>query len=592
MRARTTLALLATAGTLLLAGCSSLGAAAPARPLACDDGLKAAFHPDAQTTVVAVRAVREGEMLTAVDSPQPVRAARDMCMVKLLVGPGVTAEKDRNAKSWSEGIGMEIWLPAPAGWNERIRNYGGGGWVGGGHRYPGQIGSKVPAIVYANMGYATGTHDAGQPFYQDPSFLFLSDGRVNTEAMRDMVTRAMYEQAVKTEALVRLYYGRAPRFRYYDGHSQGGRQGLKVMQEWPELYDGYVIEQPALGAPKFSLTSLYPQLVMKTELGFDATDKDRAAAFAKKFDGATARAVKACDREQLGFLLDPAACRYEPTADAGALCAGVQGTGVTGTGAGTCLSLKEAQAVARIWEGPVIAGKRLWWSLTRGSSFGGQITKAGGTDTLALAMKDARYAADASTISGLPLVNASAPPANRWRELTYASYAQVFDRIPGDPILRDYMTDQADLRKLRDLGRKVVMWNGLAEDVIPSGGAVDYYERVSAGMGGVAETRKFLRMYMMPGMAHSSQGRAWTIGGNNNAVPMPMLPGNANQTPSPAQDTMFGALADWVENGRAPGDIVLTSRDGGVSYPVCVYPQKAQWDGAGSPRQAASYRCR
>lgn len=111
-------------------------------------------------------------------------------------------------------------------------------------------------------------------------------------------------------------------------------------------------------------------------------------------------------------------------------------------------------------------------------------------------------------------------------------------------------------------------------------------------MGGEAQVQPFLRMYLMPGMAHSSQGRAWTVGGNNDTVPMPVLPGNANQVPTPAQDTMFTALVDWVERGHAPGDIVLTSRDRSVSYPVCVYPQKAQWDGAGSPRQAASYRCR
>ena len=592
MRTRGIHLLIAASAPLLLAGCAGMGI--PSQPLACDDGIKSAFHPDAQTTVVAVRAIREGEMLTAVDSSQPVRAARDMCLVKLLVGPGVTAETDPEAKSWSKGIGMEIWLPAHAGWNERIRNYGGGGWVGGGHRFPGQIGSKVPAIVYANMGYATGTHDGGQPFYQDPSFLFLSNGQVNTEALRDMVTRAMYEQAVKTEALVRLYYGRAPRFRYYDGHSQGGRQGMKVVQQWPELYDGYLIEQPAINLPAFSLTSLFPQVVMKEELGFDATDAPRATAFAKKMDAATARAVKACDREQLGFLLDPRACKYEPAADAGALCAGVAGQGVSGSGtdAATCLSAQEARAISRIWDGPTVGSDRLWWALPRGSSFGGQITKASGTDMLALAMKDARYAAEPATVSGVPLVNAAVQPANRWRTLTAASYAQVFERIPRDPILRDAMTDQPDLHKLKDLGRKIVMWSGLAEDVIPPEGSVDYYERVAATMGGEAQVQPFLRMYLMPGMAHSSQGRAWTVGGNNDTVPMPVLPGNANQVPTPAQDTMFTALVDWVERGHAPGDIVLTSRDRSVSYPVCVYPQKAQWDGAGSPRQAASYRCR
>jgi hypothetical protein len=86
---------------------------------------------------------------------------------------GVPAEKDSTA-SYSTGI--EVWLPTQVNWNERIRNYCGGGWVGGGHRFADKIGSKVPAIVNANMGYASGTTDAGQPWYQDGSLAFLSDG--------------------------------------------------------------------------------------------------------------------------------------------------------------------------------------------------------------------------------------------------------------------------------------------------------------------------------------------------------------------------------------------------------------------------------
>lgn len=49
----------------------------------------------------------------------------------------------------------------------------------------------MPAIVNANMGYAVGTTDAGQPWYQDGSFSFLSNGRVNREAFRDFSYRAM-----------------------------------------------------------------------------------------------------------------------------------------------------------------------------------------------------------------------------------------------------------------------------------------------------------------------------------------------------------------------------------------------------------------
>jgi Tannase and feruloyl esterase len=97
----------------------------------------------------------------------------------------------------------------------------------------------------------------------------------------------MVEQAVKTKALVSLYYGKAPKYTYYDGHSQAGRQGLKIAQEYPELYDGFMIAQPALSVPMFGTTALYTQIVMKAELGFTAVNKTDAAAFAAKVNAET-----------------------------------------------------------------------------------------------------------------------------------------------------------------------------------------------------------------------------------------------------------------------------------------------------------------
>jgi feruloyl esterase len=54
---------------------------------------------------------------------------------------------------------------------------------------------------------------------------------------------------------------------------------------------------------------------------------------------------------------------------------------------------------------------------------------------------------------------------------------------------------------------------------------------------------------------------------------------------------MFSALQDWVERGVAPEDMLITSRDGSVSYPVCVYPKKTTWNGTGSAKLASSYTC-
>jgi feruloyl esterase len=597
---------------LLLAACCYLTPAL-ADPLSCDDGIKTAFRPDADTSVVAVRLVKKGEELKAPDAQQPITAAADLCLVKLLVGPGATAEKDRNARSWSEGIGIEVWLPTHANWNERIRNYGGGGWVGGGHRYADKIGSKVPAIVNANVGYASGTTDAGQPWYQDGSFAFLSDGKINVESLRDFSVRAMVEQAVKTKALVNLYYGKAPKYTYYDGHSQGGRQGMKLVQEYPELYDGYMIAQPALSIAKFGTAGLYPQIVMKTELGFTSADKPRAAAFAAKVAAANKRAVAACDKAGLGFLLDPFACDYNPARDADMLCAGEAGEGVTGSNAdtATCMSLKEANALNRIWYGATSDGSfdaaqsadarsgkslgknQLWWTFTKSTAIGNLITSASSYG-VALALQDVSYATDASTASGDPITNASTNVRNKWLELDYAGLAEAVNKgVALQPTLfSDLITDKADLAKLRDLGRKVIVYTGLVDDAIPPAGNINYHERVVAAMGGHAEVQKFMRMYLLPGSAHSSQGRAYTVGGKNDSVPLPKLPGNANQTPTREQDQFFTALVDWVEKGAAPGEILLTSRDNSLSYPVCVYPLRTNWSGNGDAKQASSYGCR
>jgi hypothetical protein len=597
---------------LLLATCCYLTPAL-ADSLPCDDSIKTAFRPDADTKVVAVRLVKKGEELKAPDAQQPVTAAADLCLVKLLVGPGATAEKDKNARSYSEGIGIEVWLPTHANWNERIRNYGGGGWVGGGHRYADKIGSKVPAIVNANIGYASGTTDAGQPWYQDGSFAFLSDGKVNVESLRDFSVRAMVEQAVKTKALVNLHYGKAPKYTYYDGHSQGGRQGMKVAQEYPELYDGYMIAQPALSIAKFGTAGLYPQIVMQTELGFTAANKPEAAAFATRVAAASKRAVAVCDKAGLGFLLDPFTCDYNPARDADILCAGVADEGVTGRNAdsATCMNLKEANALNRIWFGATSDGSfdaaqsadarsgkslgknQLWWTFTKGTAIGSQITNASSLG-VALALQDVSYAPDASTASGDPITNVSSDVRNKWRELDYAGLADAVNKgVALQPTLfSDLITDKADLGKLRDLGRKVIVYTGLVDDAIPPAGNINYHERVVAAMGGHAEVQKFMRMYLLPGSAHSSQGRAYTVGGKNDTVPLPKLPGNANQTPTREQDQFFTALVDWVEKDTAPGEILLTSRDNSVSYPVCVYPLRTTWNGNGDAKQASNYSCR
>src|SRR6266850_2539551 len=118
-----------------------------------------------------------------------------------------------------------------------------------------------------------------------------------------------------------------------------------------------------------------------------------------------------------------------------------------------------------------------------------------------------------------PITNSSTGARNKWLELDYAGLADAVNKgIASQPTLfSDLITDKPDLGKLRDLGRKVVIYTGLVDDAIPPAGNINYHERVVAAMGGHAEVQKFMRMYLLPGSAHSSQGRAYTVSGKTTA---------------------------------------------------------------------------
>jgi len=611
---------------LWLAGCQSTvhrASSAPG-PLSCDDSIKSAFKPDPLTSVVSVHSYQKGEKLFVSDAGVPVTLAADLCLVKLKVGPGQPGPQD--ARSTSEGIGIEVWLPAHANWNERIRNYGSGGYVGGNHIYPGSdgsslekaVGSKFPAPVIAGMGFASATTDAGQRWSQNGSFMFLPNGALNEILNKDFSYRSLYEQAIKAKALVSLYYGKSPKFTYFDGHSTGGRQGWKVAQQRPELYDGYLIAAPAISSSKFSLNAFYPQVVMKAELGFNAADPAFVRSnFKQKINAVNRRAVEVCDREKLGFLLDPFSCNYNPAQDASVLCSGVQGQGVVGANADDklCVNATEARVINKVWygmtrdgsfdesqsaqdrSGVALGSRQLWWSYPRGADWGSLVGSVSNTERVAQFLKDVRYAASNQVNPSVDMQNASTTERDKWREVDFNLLSRAYDQ--GQALrdaLGDIDTDESDLRKLRDLGKKVITYTGLAEDAIPPATSVNHFQQVVRTMGDSSGVQGFLRLYLVPGKAHSSQGRGYTVASatnpaSNNTVPLPKLPGIANQNPGPAQDQMFSALQDWVEKGVAPQSITLVSRDNTVSYPICVYPLKAHWNGVDSSKLASSYVC-
>jgi Tannase and feruloyl esterase len=138
-------------------------------------------------------------------------------------------------------------------------------------------------------------------------------------------------------------------------------------------------------------------------------------------------------------------------------------------------------------------------------------------------------------------------------------------------------TDNPDLTAFNNRKGKLILYHGLADNLIAPQGSDNYYGRVSAAMGGTAATQSFFRYYQIPGLAHSGRLEAST------GVPVP-------QTVL-GRDEMFLALQNWVEGGTAPGRIDVSSSDASVSLPMCLYPQKITYSGTGSVTAAGSYAC-
>lgn len=569
-------------------------APAPAALLVCDDTMKTAFKPDANTNVVLVKAYKQGDPLAlsgTTGTPPP--AATDLCLVKMVVGPGFT-DTPAGAPSSSAGIGIEVWLPSTTAWNQRIHNLGGGGWAGGNQSSTTLIGSTQGAAT-ASTGYVVGTTDTGHTV-GNGAFAMRQDGGINSTLWTDFAERSLHELAVKTKALTLAYYGSAQQYAYWDGCSTGGRQGYKIAQEHPDDYDGYLVGAPAFNWTKFITNELYPQLVMQRDLGTPLASAKIAA-----MSGA---AVSACDvvgGQHLGFVLDTSQCRYDPAKDASMLCAGVQGNGgVVGTSvSASCVNLAEAQAMNKIWYGQTADGtvpdpaqdnastatltssNHLWWGLTRGSTvnfLAGATPFTIATDMVALELQDPTFATTAFT-------NTTGNGADRWTQMTYADLANAYYQgIALQSFFGNINTDNPDLTKARDGNKRILSYHGLADQLITPAGSINYYTRVSQLVGGNVEVNKFNRLFLVPGMGHcagvgTAQGAAGPAA-TNNSVPLP------------ATGQLFSALVDWVENKNAPNALTLSSADSSVSMPVCPYPQKATYSGSGSPTAAASYSCK
>jgi hypothetical protein len=555
--------------------------------LSCDESIKARFKPDDQTAVILVRQFKKGEPFPNTSDYGAREALGDLCLVKMLVGPGNPGSQD--APSSSAGIGIEVWLPPKAVWNGRLHAFGNGGFGGGEESDPTTTSQgwapdfRTSPQFAAEEGAVTVNSDMGHP---DPngSFAMKPDGAINTTLWKDFSFRASHEQVVRAKALATAYYGKPPKYTYWQGTSGGGREGLKQAQSYPEDYDGILISCPAINWTRFITAELYPQLVIQRDLHGRYISNEQ-------LDMVSNAAIAACDvhgGRHLGFILEPGACTYDPTKDPQVLCKADGGNNATGT----CLTRTQALAVNKIWYGMTSDGSvpdpaldnggginlgplHKWYGLPRGTN----LRLLAGSIPFDIALHQVALQLQDPAIASTSFTNATGNGTDRWKTLTYQQLSNAFDRgVALQPQFGHINSDDPDLSKFKARGGKILHAHSLNDEVIPAQGSINYYERVLEKMGGVDQVQSFYRFFLTPGSGHGSA--------NGTSNP------NANP-PAPAVGQLYKMLTDWVERGVVPQNIVLTSPSSTPiekSLSACFYPKKIRYV-SGDINKTSSFVC-
>src|SRR5262245_19899049 len=122
-------------------------------------------------------------------------------------------------------IKSEVWLPAIS-WNGKLQTVGNGGWAG---TIPYAALAAAVMAGFAGAGTDTG-HVGGNADF----------ALGHPEKLIDLAYRSIHETTVQAKTIISSHYGNPPSFSYYNGCSQGGRQGLAAAQKYPDDFNGII----------------------------------------------------------------------------------------------------------------------------------------------------------------------------------------------------------------------------------------------------------------------------------------------------------------------------------------------------------------
>lgn len=399
----------------------------------------------------------------------------------------------------NDEVVVNVALPL-TGWNGRFIGIGGGGFTGG---------TEYSLYLPVANGFAAGSTNGGHEGGSGSFAYDKENNRLDWQNIRNFSYQAVHDMTVVGKALVTQYYDKPAKYSYFDGGSNGGRQAMESVQRFPEDYDGVFARCPALYWNHFLLDFLWPAAVMNDANNCVSREKLRAV---------TEAVINACDSEDGvidGVIDDPLNCTWDPREFVG-----------NKVGA-EVFTEADADVVRRIWDGPRGYNDRfLWYGATRG------------TDLTIFAHTIGEPLKPSPNIIGVEWVRYFLVSNPEWdgKTITGEEFERLFNQSV-DQYGTLYQTSNTDLHVFRDKGKKLILTHGLADNMIPPQGSIEYFKQLHKDMGGAKATSKFARLFLFPGLDHGFNGPG--------AKPVDVL----------------SALIEWVEEGKAPDYLKAELKD-------------------------------
>ncbi|KAJ5541279.1 tannase [Penicillium frequentans] len=470
---------------------------------------------------------------------------------------------------------LEFWLPAPEKFQNRWLSTGGFGYA-----INGDEGDLPGGVVY---GAVSGQTDGGYGSFStelDAVFL-LANGTINRQALYMQGYQAHYEMSMIGKAFSKNFYdmGSEKLYAYYQGCSEGGREGWSQVQRFPDEWDGAVIGAPAIRMGQQQVNHLYGNLVEHTmgyypppcelEMINNLTIKACDA-----LDGKVNGVVGRTDLCKLHFNINSTIGHHYHCAASSTTTVLKRGldkrtseTSTTPAQNGT-VTAEGVAVAAKILDGlHTLDGKRayIWYQPT--ATFDDADTEYNS--------ETGKWELDITSLGGEWVA--------RFLELRDADNIDSLDNVTYDT-MTEWMiegwkryedvlqTTWPDLTPFQEAGGKIIHYHGESDPSIPTGSSVHYHEMVRKIMYGnlsFEEGTKALndwnRLYLVPGAAHCAP--------------------SDDQPNGPFPRTTLETLIEWVENGDKPDRLNATIMSGaheGEQQDLCAWPLRPLWKNNGT----------